>query len=107
MFFVTYIHCRYNGSPLVFVNRPHEKVLWFRSVVVALHGFVVAIMQFYLPLGTFHTLVICGQVFIFLANYLLRDVKITYKQAIAVGVSFVGLALVINGRLIYEVFFSA
>lgn len=105
MFFVTYAHSRYNGSSLVFFNRPHEKTLIFRNVVIALHGFVVTVMQFYLPLGIFHTLVISGQVFIFLANYLLKGVKITQKQAIGVGISFIGLGLIINGRFIYEQFF--
>jgi hypothetical protein len=57
-------------------------------------------MQFYLPLGIFHTLVISGQVFIFLANYVLKGVKITQNQAIGVAISFVGLALTINGRFI-------
>lgn len=106
MLFVTYAHCRYNGSSMVFFNRPHEKTLIFRNIVLALHGFVVTIMQFYLPLGIFHTLVISGQIFIFLANYLLKGVKITYKQAIGVGVSFIGLGLIINGRFIYETFFD-
>lgn len=101
MVFITYAHCRYDGSPLVFFNRPHEKTLIFRSIVIAIHGFVVAYMQFYLPLGIFHTLVISGQIFIFLVNYLLKGVKITQNQAIGVAVSFVGLGLIINGRYIY------
>lgn len=101
MFFVTYIHCRLNGSPLVFSRRPYEKTLIVRNLIIAFHSFVVSYMQFYLPLGVFHTLVISGQVFIFLANYLLRDVKITTRQMISAGISFIGLALIINGRLIY------
>lgn len=107
MFFVTYAHCRYEGSPLVYFNRPHEGTLLFRNVIVALHGFVITIMQFYLPLGMFHTLIISGQIFVFLANYFLKGVKITKNQAIGVGVSFIGLGLIINGRLIYEHFLSS
>ena len=107
MFFVTYAHCRYNGSSLVFFNRPHEKTLIFRNIVIALHGFVVTLMQFYLPLGIFHTLIISGQVFIFLANYFLKGVKITKNQVIGVAVSFIGLGLIINGRFIYENFFNS
>lgn len=104
MFFVTYIHCRINGSPMVFFNRPHEKTLIFRNIIIAFHGFVVAFIQFYLPLATFHTLVISGQVFIFLANYYLKGVTITKRQAICAGISFLGLALTINGRYLIELF---
>jgi len=57
-------------------------------------------MQFYIPLGIFHTLIISGQVFIFLANYFLRGVKITKNQIFGVAISFIGLALIINGRYI-------
>ena len=71
-----------------------------RNVIISLHGFVVALMQLYLPLGIFHTLVISGQVSIFLVNYLLKGVKIPQKQAIGVAVSFIGLGLIINGRYV-------
>ncbi len=71
---------------------------------MALHGFVVTIMQFYLPLSIFHTLVISAQVFIFLANYLLKGVMISRNQVVGVAVSFIGLTLVINGRYFYEIF---
>ena len=98
MMFVTYVHCRMDGSSMVFFNRPHEQTLFWRNIIVAFHGFVVTIMQFYLPLSIFHTLVISGQVFIFLANYLLKGVKITKNQVIGVVISFVGLIMVINGR---------
>lgn len=107
MIFVTYIHCRMDGSSLVFFNRPHEKTLLFRNVVVCMHGFIVSLMQFYLPLSIVHTLVISGQIFIFLANYLIKGVKITKKQAIGVFVSFIGLGLIINGRYMYEYFFQS
>jgi drug/metabolite transporter (DMT)-like permease len=60
-------------------------------------------MQFYLPLSIFHTLVISGQVFIFLANYLLKGVKITKNQAIGVVISFAGLIMIINGRFFEEI----
>jgi drug/metabolite transporter (DMT)-like permease len=98
MTFVTYVHCRMNGSSLVFFNRPHERTLFCRNIILAFHGFIVSIMQFYLPLSIFHTLVISGQVFIFLANYLLKGVKITKNQMIGVAISFAGLIMIINGR---------
>ena len=98
MVFVTYFHCRMDGSSMVFFNRPHEKTLFWRNVIIAIHGFIVSIMQFYLPLGIFHTVVFSGQVFIFLANYLFKGVNITKNQAIGVAISFVGLAMIINGR---------
>ena len=74
----------------------------FRSIILIVHTFVSSIVQFYIPINLFHVLGFTGPIFTFLTNYLIYGVKATKTQIIAVGCTFAGLVLTINGRLLYS-----
>lgn len=47
-----------------------------------------------------HTISCSGTLFIFMIDYLLNDMKINAKQAVGIGIGFVGALLATNGKLI-------
>ena len=77
-----------------------------RNVIFCLHTFVVAIVQFYLPLNICHVIGCTAPIFTFVTNYLINSIKTTKNQIIGVAITFIGLCLVVNGSLIYSMFFE-
>lgn len=73
-----------------------------RAVISSMHGFAIAMGQFYLPLNVLHTLNCTSTIFTFMLNYSLYHIKITANQGIAAVVAFLGILLTVNGRLLYQ-----
>ena len=76
--------------------------LMFRGLIFVGHSYVCSIVQFYIPLNLFHILGCTGPIFTFLVNYLVNGIVTTKRQMIGVGLSALGLILVINGQFLYS-----
>lgn len=85
-----------------FKNSKDHKLLIIRSAISALNGLVAAFFQMYLPLTVYYTINASTTIFAFLLNYFLYGIHVTAHQVKAVIFAIIGIALVINGRAIYQ-----
>lgn len=82
-------------------------MLIIRSTISGLNGLTVSFFQMYLPLTVYYTLNASMTIFAFLLNSCLYGVHFTINQRKAVIVGMIGIALVVNGRVIYQLFDSS
>ena len=59
---------------------------------------IFGLFQFFLPMPIVHAIVSTGILFIILLNYFVIGVKLNPKQMVGVGVCFLEMLLVINGK---------
>ena len=71
-----------------------------RSIVLTIDAYILAIVQFYLPLPIVHTLGCSGTVFVFILDYYINGAKLNKKQIVGIIICFFGVILVANGRWI-------
>jgi drug/metabolite transporter (DMT)-like permease len=75
-----------------------------RHFLLTIYAFVFAQVQFYLPLSIVHTIYSSGPLFILTIDYFLHKITISRRQLTGVVLSFIGVAVTINGQLIYKFF---
>ena len=82
-------------------------MLIIRSTISGFNGLAASFFQMYLPLTVYYTLNASMTIFAFLLNHFLYGVHFTVNQRKAVTVGMIGIALVVNGRIIYQFFDSS
>ena len=97
--FVSMGICLYNGFAIDFKSKEDFKWLFIRSFIMAIHNHIMALAQFYLPLPFVHIIHSSGTLYICIWNYFIFGAKITYQQLKGIIVGFIGVILVINGRI--------
>lgn len=90
-----------------FKNRRDFPFLILRSLISVIGSLTVAFFQNYLPLTVYYTINSSTTIFAFILNYYMFGIKVTAYQMKTVFISFVGIVLVINGRLIYHLLDSS
>jgi drug/metabolite transporter (DMT)-like permease len=90
------------GEEVDFKNGNDFRLLLVRSTISAFNGTASGLFQMYLPLTVYYTINSSATIFTFVLNYLLYHIPVTARQVKAVIAALVGVALVINGRAIYQ-----
>lgn len=65
---------------------------------MSIHGFMLSLSQYFLPLPIVHTIAMSGISWTFVIDYIKNGVKINKKQFIGIILSFLGVIIVSNGR---------
>lgn len=66
--------------------------------MLAVDGFILAIVQFYLPLPIVHTLGCTGIAFVFILDFYINGTTINKKQFIGLVFCIFGIILTTNGK---------
>ncbi len=93
-----YFICRYNGKDVCFQNAESFKYICQRSAIFIVHGWVVAGVQFYIPLPLVHTILSSGCIMVFVAGMILDGHKASWMQLLGVATAFLGVILTSNGQ---------
>jgi drug/metabolite transporter (DMT)-like permease len=96
----------FSGQPFYLKHEKDMKLLIIRAIISSFNGVATAIFQMFLPLTVYYTLSASTLIFTFLLNYWLFKADLSVNQIKAIIVALLGIALVINGRNIYQIFDS-
>lgn len=96
--FLNYLIIYMFDIPVDFKEPKNFRLLFFRNLIMAVHGFMMVISQYFLPLPIVHTIAMSGVSWTFVIDYFKNGVKINKKQLIGVILSFVGVLITSNGR---------
>lgn len=92
----SFIMCKYNKET-VDVHVDGKKII-IRNIIFLMQAFIMAWVQFYLPLSVVHTIGSTGPLYVSIFAYLVGGEYISKKQLIGMTTVVLGLLLTINGR---------
>ena len=93
-----YLICQQRGDQM-----DYRKGFWtltLRNSLMVINSITIATLQFYVPLPIIHTVGALGPVFVVILEYFLESKKITAKQGLGIGISFIGTFFVSNAHLL-------
>ena len=103
MVIVMYIICKKMGLNIQYKSPKSWRVLLKRHFGFVLQGFILAGIQFYIPLGVMHTLASTGPLIILaLQAYVFKTGKIEGNKLYGCMIGVAGILLTSNGKYIYS-----
>jgi drug/metabolite transporter (DMT)-like permease len=101
----TYIICRIMNLNIEFRSAKSWRTLLKRHAAFILQGFVLAGMQFVMPLGIVHTIASAGPIVTMIMQRIIRkdhSSEITGNKLLGCIISVVGIVMTSNGKFIYS-----
>ena len=103
----SYYLCRMLNLNIEYKSYKSWRILIKRHTSFIVQGFVLAGVQFFMPLGIVQTLGSCGPIFTLILQRILRKdniFHITGKKLNGCVIALIGIILTSNGKFIYSYF---